>query len=271
VTTHTTMDWTELAPAWGRLRGPVESMKTELSARLLDALALMPGETVLELGAGTGEFALTLAERTQPTGRVIASDLASGMVELIETTVAGRDGLEAVRLDASAIDLPDRCVDAVVFRMGLMLIDDPATALAEIRRVARPGGRVAVAVWAGPEHNPWMTSVGMSAMMQGLVSGPPVGPGSPFSLADPTRLEQLCREAGFADVSVEPVDTVSRFATAEEHLDTVRALSPLGGVLAAATPDQLAAVRGSVASLTAQYRDGDELAIPGRALLCVAR
>jgi SAM-dependent methyltransferase len=265
------MDWTAMAPAWSRLRGHVEAMKTEVSDRILVELALAPGEVVLELGAGTGEFALALAERTRPGGRVIASDLAAGMVELIRSTVAGQDGLEAVQLDARAIDLPDDSVDAVVFRMGLMLVADPSAAMAEIRRVLVPGGRTAVAVWAGPEGNPWMTSVGMSAMMQGLVSLPPVAPGGPFSLADPAHIEQLCRDAGFAEVSVASVDIVARFATADDHLDTVRALSPLGAALNGAPPATMAAVRESIAALTAQYRQGDALAIPGRALLCIGR
>lgn len=70
--------------------------------------------------------------------------------------------------------------------MGLMFTPQPAVALAEIRRVLRVGGRFAALTWAGIEHNPWMTCVGMAAMMNGVVAGgPPVGPGGIFSLGDP--------------------------------------------------------------------------------------
>ncbi len=69
-----------------------------------------------------------------------------------------------------------------------------------------PGGRIAVAVWAGPEHNPWMTHFGMAMMMNGLVGGgPPTGPGGIFSLADPAVLEAVVREGGFDDVAVRDV------------------------------------------------------------------
>jgi ubiquinone/menaquinone biosynthesis C-methylase UbiE len=87
---------------------------------------------------------------------------------------------------ARQIDLPDASMDIVVFRMGLMLVTEPKRVLEECHRVLRSGGMLGVAVWAAPQHNPWLTSVGMAAMMHGLVSGgPPTGPGGPFSLADP--------------------------------------------------------------------------------------
>ena len=58
-------------------------------------------------------------------------------------------------LNAEWIDLPVASVDVVLCRWGYMLMADPAAALAETRRVLRPGGHVALAVWDAIEHNPW--------------------------------------------------------------------------------------------------------------------
>jgi SAM-dependent methyltransferase len=265
-----TVDWSTMAPQWDRHRNDVEAMKSELTDRLLAAIAPLAGRRILELGAGTGELAARLAELAGPGGTVVASDVADGMVALLEARLAGV--AEVDRLDAADTGLPAESVDVVVFRMGLMLMTEPDMALREIRRILRPGGQVAVAVWAGPRDNPWMTSVGMAAMMHGLVSGgPPVGPGGPFSLADPEDLEKRFRNAGFAEVSIETVDSTRHFADAESHLAMVQALSPhLSGAIDAATAEQAAALRATLAGLTTQYRSGDGLRLPSRALLAIA-
>jgi hypothetical protein len=117
-----------------------------------------------------------------------------------------------------------------------------------------------------------MLTVGMAAMMQGLVQGgPPIGPGGPFSLADPGDLEKRVRGAGFADVDVIPVASTRLFRTPEEHVDTVLALAPpLAAAVAGARPEQVAAVRDQAATLTAQFRTPHGLEIPNSALLCLA-
>ena len=60
-------------------------------------------------------------------------------------------------LDADRLELPDASVDGVLNRFGYILRGNPPPALREIRRVLRPGGRLAFAVWAARELNPWMT------------------------------------------------------------------------------------------------------------------
>jgi Methylase involved in ubiquinone/menaquinone biosynthesis len=270
--TTTTFDWTAIAPSWGRHRAHVEQMKEALTRELLAALDLQPGQHVLELGAGTGDFARQLAQAVGPTGSVLATDVASGMVELLRDTTAGLPNVEVARLDAVSTDLPDETVDAIAFRMGLMFVAEPLQALRECRRVLTAAGRIALAVWAGPEHNPWLASVGMSAMMHGLVQGgPPTSPGGVFSLADPAVLERLVVDAGFADVVVHEVATPARFASADEHFDVVSSLAgPLSATLAAADESSLAAVRATTAQTVARFRTADGLLIPGRALLCTA-
>ena len=270
---ESTGDWSVVAAGWDAQRDGIEATNRPVSDALLGGLALAPGERVLELGGGNGELAAHLAALVGDTGSLVASDIAPGMVELIRTRTAGLANVAVRPVDAAHVDEPPGSFDAVVFRMGLMLVPDPDVALQQIRRVLRDGGRFGAAVWGGPQHNPWLTSVGMAAMMQGLVQGgPPVGPGGPLSLGDPDELEKRVRNAGFADVTVQTIDYVRRYATWDEHFDMVRVLAPpLAQAFATATPEQLAAVRETVHSLTAQYRDGDALDLPARALVLVAR
>jgi hypothetical protein len=159
--------------------------------------------------------------------------------------------------------------DVVLFRMGLMLLEQPATALTEIRRLLAPRGRAGVMVWAGPEHNPWLMAAGMSAMMHGLVSGgPPTGPGGVFSLADAALLGDLLTEAGLIDVEVTPVDTPFAFADADEHFAVVSVMAPpLAEALRLASPEDYDAVRRTAAGIVASHAGDDGLVLPGRALV----
>ena len=115
------------------------------------------------------------------------------------------DGVEPRVLDLMAIDLPDGSVDGVLCRFAIMLVDDPGAAVAEIARVLRPGGRVALAVWASSDENDWMTATGRSAVELGLMERPdPRAPG-PFRLADVGELRQLLADAGLEIETIEDV------------------------------------------------------------------
>ncbi len=114
---------------------------------MLDAVSLQPGERVLELAAGLGETGMLAAERVAPMGGVIVSDQADAMLDGARARALqlGLSNIEFQVLGAEWIDLPLASVDAVLCRWGYMLIADPSAALAETRRVLRPGGRLALA------------------------------------------------------------------------------------------------------------------------------
>lgn len=193
----------------------------------------------------------------------------TAMVEVARRRNAGFGNVEVAVIDTSAIDLPDGSFDVVVCRMGLMFTPDPAAALGEIHRVLRAGGRFAALTWAGIEHNPWMTCVGMAAMANGLVAGsPPVGPGGIFSLGDPNHLAALVGDAAFVQVVVEELPTTFESESIDSHIERVSALAgPLAAAFARATPAQLAAVRQTAAQLAAEHIDERGVALPGRAIL----
>lgn len=269
-----TVDWTVVATGWDQHRDVIERTKAGLTERLMQGLALQPGERVLELGAGTGDLARRLSAEVGPDGAVTATDVAAGMVELIERSTADLPNVEVKRVDAGAVDLPDASYDAIVFRMGPQFVVPPLRAFQEARRVLVPGGRVAAATWAAPEHNLWLAAVGMAATVHGVLDGVgPAQPGGPLSLSDPEAFEKLAQEAGFATAAVAPVDLTFEVADVDEHLAHVTALAPpLKVAFAAATAEQREAVRSTVAEITDQFRTADgRLAIPARALLLEAR
>jgi SAM-dependent methyltransferase len=195
------------------------------------------------------------------------------MVELISAATADLPQVETALIDGADTQQPDEAYDAIVFRMGLMFITDPGAALRDYHRILRPGGRVAAATWAGMEHNPWLTTVGMAAMIHGLLSGGlPIEPGGPLSLGDADGLHRLAVEAGFSQVSVTEVDVAMEFADVDEYLSHVTSLAPpFAAAFPQATAEQIAAVKATVAEATAPYRTSSGIAVPGRALLLLAR
>lgn len=274
MTTTPAEQWSAVAKAWDSNADEIDGHTVAATEALVQAVGVRNGDRLLELAAGPGALGGRWSELVGTTGQVVISDLAPGMVEAARKRNAGRENVEVALLDASFIGQPDGSFDVVVCRMGLMFTSDPAVAFGEIRRVLRAGGRFAALTWAGIEHNPWVSCVGTAAMMNGLVTGgPPVGPGGMFSLGDPALVAALAKDAGFVDVAVEEFPTTFEADSIETHVARVSALAgPLAAAFAAATPEQLAAVRHTAAQLAAAYIGTDgSVALPGRAILVAGR
>jgi ubiquinone/menaquinone biosynthesis C-methylase UbiE len=265
--------WSNVAQAWDANADELDGHSAPATAALQKRAAVRPGDRVLELGAGTGRLGSSWSSLTGPAGTVILSDIAPGMVDVARRRNAHLPNVAVMVLDACAIDRPDASADVVACLMGLQFTPDPAVAFAEIRRVLAAGGRLAALTWAAMEHNPWMTCVGMAAMVNGLVAGgPPAGPGTIFSLGDPADLENMAKDSGFVDVRVEEVPMTFAADSIDTHVNRVLALAPqVAPAVAAAPPEKLNAVRRTAADLAAAYHTDDGVRIPGRALLISAR
>ncbi|HVM08397.1 MAG TPA: methyltransferase domain-containing protein [Acidimicrobiales bacterium] len=274
MTTTAADEWGAVATAWDASADYVDAHSSEATDALVRAAAVQPGDRVLELGAGPGTLGPIWSRAVEPGGRVVVSDVAPAMVEVAASRNRGFANVETAVVDASSIEYPDASFDVVVSRMGLMFVPEPTRAFGEIHRVLAPGGRFAALTWAALEHNPWMTCVGMAAMMNGLVAGPPpFAPGGIFSLGDPAQLEAITAGAGFESVAVEAVDVCFESDSLTAHIARVSSLAaPLAAAFAAADADQLAAVRRTAADLAADHTKPDgTLSLPGRALLVHAR
>jgi ubiquinone/menaquinone biosynthesis C-methylase UbiE len=120
---------------------------------LVHALAPEPGWHVVDVGAGRGAVVFPLAEALGPQGKVTALDLAEPMVAALRADLAAR-GITTVdaRLgDIDTLELPPGAADAVTASMVLFFLPDPGLGLAAIRRVLRPGGRLALTVFGDPD------------------------------------------------------------------------------------------------------------------------
>jgi SAM-dependent methyltransferase len=266
--------WEDAAAGWARERESFQRDAIPVSQWLLDAARLQPGHTVLELAAGPADTGLLAAELVAPGGRAIITDNAEAMLEAAKARAeeVGATNVEIRPMEAEWIDLPTASVDAVLCRWGYMLLADPEAALRETRRVLRPGGRVALAAWAGPEHNPWIATMGRVMADQGhLEPQPPEAPG-PLAFGRPGRIEELLDSTGFDDIEVEPLDFAFHAANLDAWWEHSIAMSgSFSRIVRGLSPADHYALRDAVDAAYAPYvRDDGSLAIPARALVAAA-
>ncbi len=269
--------WEEAASGWVRRQAAIREFGAPVSHWMVEAIEPQHGQRVLELAAGVGETGLLAAELVAPTGGVILSDHAEAMLEGARARAAKLDltNVEFQVWNAEWIDLPVASVDAVLCRWGYMLMADPLAALLETRRVLRPGGRVALAVWDSLTANPWALAPRLELLERGLAQPPAESaeytPG-PFGLGDPERLRALLGEAGFTEIIVEAIDVVQRHPSFESFWETMLDISRELHDLVLAQPEaEIEAIGTSLAARLAPYTEPDgALEIPGRSLVAVA-
>ncbi|MBV8559218.1 MAG: methyltransferase domain-containing protein [Acidimicrobiia bacterium] len=266
----------EVAAAWEQHRARLFEGQRALSEWIVDQVDPRPGQTILELTAGPGETGFLAAERVAPGGHLISSDLNEAMVAAARrgAEARGLGNVEFRVIDAQQIDLPDAGVDGVLSRFGLMLVPDPGRAFAEIRRVLRPGGRLAYGVWGPMDRNPWLAHlVGAVRQTGHAPPGDPTGPGGPFSLPTAEVNRRLLDHAGFTDVEVEEIPGVQQYDSVNDYWDFQTAIArALPGAVRSLPDDQRAAIRATLEPMLEPFRDDDgSLALPSLALGVSAR
>ena len=272
--TESRQRWEMVAAGWERRRDAMQRAALPVSEWMIDAIAPQPGHTILELAAGPGDTGFLAAELVKPGGKLISTDGAEAMVEVGRRRAVelGIDNVEHKAMEAEWIDLPAASVDGVLCRWGYMLLVDPEAAMRETRRVLKSGGRLALAAWDAPEHNPWSALIGAELAARGLVErGGPDDPGM-FAFGRPGRVEELLDATGFQDVVVDAVEfefTALSFDEWWEHqfdlsMTVVRALAPLG-------PEETDEVHDAVAARFEPFADeSGALRMPARALVAAA-
>jgi SAM-dependent methyltransferase len=254
--------WEELAPRWERGRELLWESTRAVSAWLVEALDPQPGQTILDLAAGTGETGFLASPRLGREGRLITSDLSPSMVEAAQRVagVFGVGNAEFRILDAEAIDLPDASVDGVLSRFGYVLRGDPPAALREVRRVLRPGGRFAFAVWAERERNAWMTVPAGVMVERGHLSPQSEADVLLSAKRNPASIRRLLADAGFGAVKVEEMPVAYRFANADELWFFVSELrGPVALALEKLGEEERAVVRAEIEGRAERVGGGFEL------------
>jgi SAM-dependent methyltransferase len=194
----------------------VPALFAEWAPRVAEAARIVAGETVLDVGCGTGVLTREAARRAGADGRVTGLDRNDGMLAVARRAspqIHWRRGL------AEALPFRDGTFDAVVSQFGLMFFEDRAGAVKEMWRVLRPGGRLAVAVWDSLDHAPGYAA--MTALLQRLF-GEPIADElrAPFTLGDRAALRAVFAVAGIDEVKIDTLPGTARFPSLESWVHT---------------------------------------------------
>ncbi len=229
---------------------------------LLDAAGVAAGVTVLDVGTGPGTVAAAAVARG---ALVTAVDAEPGMVELAAARVPGAEVRVAVLPE---LPFADGAFDAVVANFVVNHVEHPAAALAELRRVTRPGGRIAVTIWPGAPNS------AMALLNDALNAADvvrPVLPSLPAELDFPRTAEgfaALLAEAGWADADCRELGWTHHADPEVWWSGVAGGVANLGLVVTSQSPETIALIKRHYDRLAAAYLGADGLlALPSAALL----
>src|SRR5215207_5519090 len=270
------MEWEsrEVAEAWRQMRAQDAGVFAAATERMLDLASVGTGDHVLDVAAGTGEQTLAATRRVGPTGSVLATDISASMLAVAADVLRqeGWSNVETLVADAQRLDLPPDSFDAAISRFGVMLIPAHQEALSAIRRALKPGGKLTAMVWSTAERNPFFALPLGILQARGMLLPEPGQPEpGPFALGTPDALANVFRQAGFRDVTIEPVAIRWRFQSVAATLDYYR-LNVVA--LRRETADRLQGaaeeqVFAEMAQALDRFRGPNGLEVPGEALIGV--
>lgn len=185
---------------------------------LLEMSDLQPKQAVIETAAGTGLVTFPAADIVGTEGRILATDLSGKMVESGQATAEklGLSNITFKRMSAEALDCKDDSFDRALCALGLMYFPHPLAALQEMKRVLRPGGLAAVAVW-GERHNCGWADIFPIVDAQVNSAVCPLF----FGLGVPDALALNMEAAGFSAVKQRSIQTSLSFANEERLLSAM--------------------------------------------------
>ena len=210
------------------------------NAHFRAAAAIRPGESVLDVGCGTGQSTREAAAAASP-GQVLGVDISGPMLEhaRLLTAAARQDNVTYQQGDAQVHRFAAGQYDVAISRFGAMFFADPVAAFRNIGGALRPGGRLVLLVWQGRQLNEWATAI--DAALWGDLA-PPAAPLDPFSLGDPATAERIVRDAGFSAVHFSDVrEPVFYGPDVAAALQLVRSFQDTSTALAG--PDRAAVAR----------------------------
>jgi SAM-dependent methyltransferase len=259
--------WTGVAAGWKKHDTSFTKSAAGVSDKMLDAARVGPGMRVLDIASGVGEPALAAAQRVGPGGFVLGTDFVEPMLAFAreKAAAAGLRNVEFRCVDGEKLDDAPDSFDAVTCRWGIIFMPDAGACLRNAHQVLRPGGRLSVACWAGPELNPWAAvAAGILMRLAGVPKPPPGAPGV-FAYADPTRLQSALADAGFKNIAIDSVDVpMIDFDTFEEYWTWAgEFVGPVASMLNKLTPEQKVTAEAEVRAAVAKLSPGGRTVLGG--------
>jgi SAM-dependent methyltransferase len=200
---NTPENWDAASQGYAEKIAPL--MMQPFAEEFIDRLDVDVNTEALEVAAGSGALTATLAKRVKS---LLVTDFSPKMIEVVESKMQsiGATNVTFAVMDGQNLELDDNLMDRAACCFGLMLFQDRHKGFRELNRVVRPGGKVMVSGWAGPDRFETF-ALFLASLQKAFPDFPePDAPPPVFSLADPGRFKSDMENAGFRNVNVAYVE-----------------------------------------------------------------
>ena len=208
--------WNKFSSGWKKWHLELHDHMQPAADGIINLLKPSGAQLILDIAAGTGEPGFSIA--TMLTGgKVIITDLADEMLDIAREN-ASKKGIENVDFRACDVcELPfaDNTFDGVSCRMGFMFFPNMLLAAKEIKRVLKPGGKVATAVWSTADKNFWVTAISETINRNMKLSAPPPEAPGIFRCGKSGLMTNIFNQAGFNNIAETEVICGLKCGTAE--------------------------------------------------------
>lgn len=260
----------ESGKKWALNQEGLDAISNQVKARLLYKAAPKTKSSVIDIGCGTGDTAISVATTVGENGHVLGIDVSSPLLDLAKqrAAVKGLKNIKYVLADAQTYHFRPHSADLVISRFGVMFFSDPVQAFKNIGTALKPGGRVVFVSWAALDQNPWF-SVPRQAAIERLGEPLPSDPAAPGPLAfqDKNMVADILRAAGYEDVEAETAEIPLPFFRSLE--DTALLASTVGPAARIArefnaTDADIADIAASVEKAFQSYAEHPNPSVPSR-------
>jgi SAM-dependent methyltransferase len=244
-----------------------EPLSQCLALKAIEALSLKPGASVIDSGAGAGGAALELARRG---ARVTAIDASAGMAaRMKERAAAAGVPLDVLVMDGQHLLLPDSSFDAALSVLGVILYPDAAAGLSELRRVVKPGGRIALVTWTEPEA--YELALELRAAAAAVFGELPASTlPAQLRFKDRDQFQALFEAAGLSGIAINTVAASLKSPSARWLADRVAFAPGMAAMLASFRPREAESLAAFRARLERRFGDG-KVELGARAFIGVAK
>ncbi|MEM7122843.1 MAG: class I SAM-dependent methyltransferase [Pseudomonadota bacterium] len=265
----------ETGEKWAAGQDELDTMLAPFGKAAIEAVALQPGDHVVDVGCGCGDTSFELASRVGPMGSVLAIDVSAPMLQRAGERLgdAALGNLRFAMADASAFGFEPEATDVVFSRFGVMFFRNPVDAFANLKAALRPGGRLGFVCWRSLDQNMWV-SVPRDAALKHLPPPEPVSPDEPgpFAFADAEKVTDILRDAGFNGIVLERFDTkVRNIGSLDDVTEFVATMGPVSRLLDEVEGEVRERAIDEVRDALASHHDGQALHLSAATWIVTAK
>ncbi len=248
----------------------VQAQMGKAAEELVETTGVESGHLVLDVACGTGVVARTAAVHTGAAEFVTGTDVSAEMLDAAARFAGNSEfpDITWVECDAAHLLLPDSVFDVVLCQQGLQFMPDKAGAMAEMARVLKPGGKLAVSVW---KTRSALGAAFATVLDREFGEGTTAPWEMVYSLGSREKLHRLAKEAGLLDAHVVLDVKFARYPDAETFITGALAGSPLAEAMADLPEAEHKRLVGEIVAELAECHDDDGLAVPSQCLTLTAR